>query len=110
MGTAATRAKNKYNSMNYERIYLSVRPEVARRFRDACGEDSQAVALVRLLDAADEGKREAVEAEYNRLCGEWDKLMEKAKEVFEENKRLKKELEEEKRKGLWSVVRERLWG
>ena len=110
MGTAATKAKNKYNARNYVRLYLSVRPEVAERFRAVCGKDSQAVTLSRLLDAVDAGALEAAKKEYVRLCGEWDKLESKAKEVFEENARLRDELAKEKEKGLWQVVRERLLG
>lgn len=110
MGTAATRAKNKYNAANYEKIYLTVKPEIAERFRSACGENSQAVTFEWLLDEADAGKLDAAKVEYERLCGEWDKLEAKAKEIFDENRQLKAELATEKEKGLLRLVWERLWG
>lgn len=110
MGTAATRAKNKYNAKNYVKLYLTVKPEIAERFRVVCGDDSQAVAFTRMLDEADAGKLEATKAEYIRLCTEWDKLEAKAKEIFDENRQLKAELKAEKEKGLLQLMRERLWG
>ena len=34
MGTSATRAKQKYNSKNYEKITLTISPDLAKKFKD----------------------------------------------------------------------------
>ena len=65
MGTAATKAKRKWNKENYTNITAAMKPELALRLKESCRENGVSVTSVitalveRYLDAEDKALKEA---------------------------------------------------
>lgn len=99
MGTSSTRAKRKYNEKNYVQLNVRIKPELKARLDELKGDGSYSAMLEKALNALDGG----LEAENLELK---EKLA-KAKKLA---RRYKAELEEEKSKGFWDVLKDRILG
>lgn len=99
MGTSATRAKQRYNEKNYVQLNLKISPELKERL-DSLKEDMSYPELLSMgLDALDGG-----------LLSENRELKEKLAKMHKIAKRYKAELEAEKSKGLFEVLKEKILG
>ncbi len=98
MGTSATRAKQKYNEKNYVQLNLKISPELKKRLDELKGAGSYPGLLTKALDALDGG----LEAENRELKKKFIKANKQAKYY-------KAELEREKEKGLFEILKEKIF-